>query len=227
MADKRTIFLTGATGNMGGATLHELMQRTDRFRVRALVRPAEKDHPILKRYAGDPAFEVVWGDLTNYDDILRGVTGADQVLHIGGMVSPLADHFPELTMKVNVGGAHNIVEAIKAQSEPDRIALVYIGTVAQTGDRSPPIHWGRTGDPINSLDAPDVEDTKVFHAGTRLLGDQVVTAGGRVLCVCALGDTVAEASERAYAEVAGISWNGEFHRHDIGWRAIARERRDA
>jgi phosphoribosylamine--glycine ligase len=85
----------------------------------------------------------------------------------------------------------------------------------------------RTGDPINSLDAPDVEDTKVFHAGTRLQGDQVVTAGGRVLCVCALGDTVAEASERAYAEVAGISWNGEFHRHDIGWRAIARERRDA
>ena len=88
MMDKKTIFLTGATGNMGGATLHELMQRTDRFRVRALVRPEEKAHPILKRYAGDPAFEVVWGDLTNYDDILRGVTGADQVLHIGGMVSP-------------------------------------------------------------------------------------------------------------------------------------------
>jgi phosphoribosylamine--glycine ligase len=85
----------------------------------------------------------------------------------------------------------------------------------------------RTGDPINSLDAPDVEDTKVFHAGTRLQGGQVVTAGGRVLCVCALGDTVAEASERAYAVVAGISWTGEFHRHDIGWRAIARERGDA
>ena len=81
----------------------------------------------------------------------------------------------------------------------------------------------RTGDPINSLDVPDVEDTKVFHAGTRLDGDQVVTAGGRVLCVCALGDTVAEAQRRAYAEVAGISWEGEFHRHDIGWRAIARE----
>lgn len=148
MMDKKTIFLTGATGNMGGATLHELMQRTDRFRVRALVRPEEKAHPILKRYAGHPAFEVVWGDLTNYDDILRGVTGVDQVLHIGGMVSPYADAYPELTMKVNVGGARNIVDAIKAQPEPNRIALVYIGTVAQTGDRSAPIHWGRTGDPI-------------------------------------------------------------------------------
>jgi phosphoribosylamine--glycine ligase len=83
----------------------------------------------------------------------------------------------------------------------------------------------RTGDPINSLDAPDVEDSKVFHAGTRLDGGQVVTAGGRVLCVCALGDTVADAQQRAYAEIAGISWQGEFHRHDIGWRAIERERR--
>ena len=148
MADKKTIFLTGATGNMGGATLDELMQRSDRFRVRALVRPQDKGHPILKRYAGNPALEVVWGDLTQYEDVLRGVSGADQVLHIGGLVSPFADHHPELTMTVNVGGAQNIVRAIKAQAEPDRTALVYIGTVAQTGDRSAPIHWGRTGDPI-------------------------------------------------------------------------------
>ena len=81
----------------------------------------------------------------------------------------------------------------------------------------------RTGDVINAWDSPDVEGTKVFHAGTRLEGDHAVTAGGRVLCVCALGDTVAEAQQRAYAEVAGISWSGEFHRHDIGWRAIERE----
>jgi phosphoribosylamine--glycine ligase len=81
----------------------------------------------------------------------------------------------------------------------------------------------RLGDVINSWDVPDVSDTKVFHAGTRIEGDHVVTAGGRVLCVCALGDSVADAQRKAYAEVSGISWNGEFHRHDIGWRAIARE----
>jgi phosphoribosylamine--glycine ligase len=82
----------------------------------------------------------------------------------------------------------------------------------------------RTGDAINSFDAPDVDDTMVFHAGTRLEGAHAVTAGGRVLCVCALGDTVADAQRKAYAEVAGIGWPGEFHRHDIGWRAIERER---
>ncbi|MFZ7096004.1 phosphoribosylamine--glycine ligase [Luteimonas dalianensis] len=82
----------------------------------------------------------------------------------------------------------------------------------------------RTGDVISSWDVPEPEDSKVFHAGTRLVDDQVVTAGGRVLCVCALGEDVAEAQRRAYEAVAGISWHGEFHRHDIGWRAIERER---
>jgi len=81
----------------------------------------------------------------------------------------------------------------------------------------------RLGDPISEWDVPDVADTKVFHAGTRRVDGNVVTAGGRVLCVCALGDSVADAQRKAYAEVAGISWHGEFHRHDIGWRAIARE----
>ncbi len=83
----------------------------------------------------------------------------------------------------------------------------------------------RLGDAINSWDVPDLVDSKVFHAGTRVDADgAVVTSGGRVLCVCALGDSVGDAQARAYAEVAGISWPGEFHRHDIGWRAIARER---
>ena len=82
----------------------------------------------------------------------------------------------------------------------------------------------RLGDPINEWDVPDIVDTKVFHAGTRLVDGQVVTAGGRVLCVCALGETVADAQRRAYAELAGISWHGEFHRHDIGWRAIGRSK---
>jgi phosphoribosylamine--glycine ligase len=83
----------------------------------------------------------------------------------------------------------------------------------------------RRGDVLNGWDVPDVEDSKVFHAGTRLDEQgRSVTAGGRVLCVCALGDSVAEAQRRAYAEIAGISWSGEFHRHDIGWRAIERER---
>ena len=148
ISTKKTIFLTGATGNMGSVTLAELVRRGDRFRVRALARPEERDHPVVKRFSGNPAVEWLWGDLTSADDMRRGVDGADQVLHIGGMVSPFADHHPELTMKVNVGGARNIVEAIKAAGQAETTSLVYIGTIAQTGHRNAPVHWGRTGDPI-------------------------------------------------------------------------------
>jgi phosphoribosylamine---glycine ligase len=81
----------------------------------------------------------------------------------------------------------------------------------------------RTGDVINTIDAPEIEGTKVFHAGTKLEGEHAITSGGRVLCVCALGDSVGEAQRCAYEAVAGVSWHGEFHRHDIGWRAIERE----
>ncbi len=80
------------------------------------------------------------------------------------------------------------------------------------------------GDVISGLDAVPA-DAKVFHAGTALdAHGQVIATGGRVLCACALGDSVADAQQRAYESVAAIHWTHEFHRRDIGWRAIARER---
>ncbi|MDZ7751649.1 MAG: phosphoribosylamine--glycine ligase [Gammaproteobacteria bacterium] len=79
------------------------------------------------------------------------------------------------------------------------------------------------GLPISGLDE-ESPDTKVFHAGTRDEDGQVVTAGGRVLCVCALGDTVAAAQAAAYRRVAAIGWRDAYWRHDIGHRAITRER---
>ena len=78
------------------------------------------------------------------------------------------------------------------------------------------------GDVITGLDTTQAEDVKVFHAGTRLKDDAVVTSGGRVLCVCALGEDVAEAQRRAYAAVGKISWKNVYYRRDIGHRAIAR-----
>jgi len=63
----------------------------------------------------------------------------------------------------------------------------------------------------------------VFHAGTALQDEKVVTAGGRVLCVCALGDTVQRAQARAYDVAGRIQWNKVYFRRDIGYRAVARE----
>ncbi|MEM9758919.1 MAG: phosphoribosylamine--glycine ligase [Pseudomonadota bacterium] len=68
----------------------------------------------------------------------------------------------------------------------------------------------------------DAEDCRVFHAGTGFDGDKIVTTGGRVLCVAALGDDLAIACARAYGAVEGIRWDGMQYRKDIGWRALQR-----
>ena len=79
------------------------------------------------------------------------------------------------------------------------------------------------GHPIAGLD-DDVPDTKVFHAGTSVDRDRTITSGGRVLCVCGLGESVSEARRCARKRVGTINWSGAWHRRDIGHRAITRER---
>tara|TARA_R110000822_G_scaffold8704_18_gene34313 strand:- start:19654 stop:20937 length:1284 start_codon:yes stop_codon:yes gene_type:complete len=79
------------------------------------------------------------------------------------------------------------------------------------------------GDAITGLDQAVSADGKIFHAGTALQADTIVTSGGRVLCATALGKTVGEAQQNAYALARKVSWSGSFYRTDIGYRAIARE----
>lgn len=81
----------------------------------------------------------------------------------------------------------------------------------------------KKGDVISGLDDVDSADMRVFHAGTAFDNDNVVTAGGRVLCVTALGDGVAAAQQQAYAGVAKIHWQDAYYRTDIAYRAVARE----
>jgi phosphoribosylamine--glycine ligase len=81
----------------------------------------------------------------------------------------------------------------------------------------------RKGDPIHGLDAAAVLPGKVFHAGTRAEGTQIVTAGGRVLCAVGLGDSVGAARHQAYNLVHAIHWNLVQYRLDIGHRAMTRE----
>jgi phosphoribosylamine---glycine ligase len=81
-----------------------------------------------------------------------------------------------------------------------------------------------TGTVIRGLEAArSIEGVTIFHAGTAREGGRLVASGGRVLNITARGKTVGEAHRRAYAAIAKIDWPEGFWRHDIGWRAIARE----
>lgn len=107
----------------------------------------------------------------------------------------------------------------------DQVEAIYdprvaIGVVLAAGGYPGDYQQGK---PISGLPVEEASGEKVFHAGSQLEGDTVVTAGGRVLCATALGHNVAEAQKRAYQLAGRIKWDGVFYRHDIGWRAIERE----
>jgi len=80
----------------------------------------------------------------------------------------------------------------------------------------------RTGDAISGLDEAAKLPGKIFHAGTRLSGDEVLVSGGRVLCATGVGATVAEAQQAAYTLADAVHWRGALYRRDIGYRAIGR-----
>lgn len=99
-------------------------------------------------YVSRANVQIVWGDLLDPKTVEEAMGDASVVMHMGGLVSPMADRFPEKTMKVNVGGTENVVNAVLQRTDRDDVRMIYIGSVAQTSDRNEPNHWGRTGDPV-------------------------------------------------------------------------------
>jgi phosphoribosylamine--glycine ligase len=108
-----------------------------------------------------------------------------------------------------------------AQQTADWDSRAALGVVLAAGGY--PGTYGK-GLPISGLDQAESDDQKVFHAGTDADDDQIVTSGGRVLCVVGLGDSVAAAALSAYESVDRIHWQDVYSRRDIGHRAIAREK---
>ena len=159
---KKRVFLTGAAGNWGRYILREFAARADRFDVIALVLPSSKDIAAIREFEGMTNLQVVFGDVTDYDAVARCVSGTDFVLHVAAVVSPFADDHPALAHRVNVESIRNIIRAVAAQPTADQIGVVGVGTVAQTGDRNPPHHWGRIGDPLRVAAYDEYGQSKII-----------------------------------------------------------------
>ncbi|MCF8226589.1 MAG: NAD(P)-dependent oxidoreductase [Bacteroidales bacterium] len=171
--EKPLVLLTGASGSMGFETFRLLWEKRDKYDMVLLLRPSKKNRKLFRRYINDSKSEdpgsslrIVWGDALNRSDIEEACRGIDYCLHPMALISPAADRDPEMAWKVNARGTRYIVEAIEAQ-DPDHIKLVYIGSVAEYGDRLPPVHVGRTGDAL----IPSVYD---HYALTKIDAEQAV-----------------------------------------------------
>ncbi len=182
MRDKRRVILFGGSGTMGFEAFKCLWARRDELDIVLLLRPSEKNRRLFARYAREAGLPrlagagraegeglaIQWGDAARYGDVKAAVSGADAVLDAMAFISPQADYYPETARAVNAEGVRNIVRAI--EEEPggaERILFAYTGTVAETGDRMPPIHWGRVGDPLK----PSIYD---FYAATKVAGERAV-----------------------------------------------------
>jgi nucleoside-diphosphate-sugar epimerase len=184
---KQKVLLLGASGSMGFAAFKELWNRRDtqglrKYYVILLQRPSEVNKKMFAPYekecgiqsipgkgcVDNGGLKIVWGDATNYDDMLTAMAGVDWVLCPMAFISPQADRNPKQAKAVNTTAIEYIVKAIEAQPNGAKhIKFIYTGTVAATGDRLPPIHMGRVGDPLK----PSVFD---FYATTKICGEKAV-----------------------------------------------------
>jgi nucleoside-diphosphate-sugar epimerase len=179
---KPRVALFGASGTMGHEAFKELWRRREHYDIVLLLRPTAKNKALLRPYADTAklpfvkgrgvvavaGFKIVWGDATRFADVEETLQGVDWVLDAMAYISPQADYHPEMACAVNTDAIRNIVRAIEAQpGGAERIRLIYTGTVAETGDRLPPIHWGRVGDPLK----PSVFD---YYAVTKIAGERAV-----------------------------------------------------
>ena len=169
---RRSVFMTGAGGGMGYESFKQMLPDVGKlYDLVILVRDSDKNRQLFERYIGTKGITIIFGDLLNKDDVAECVRRSDMVLHIAAFVSPEADYHPRKAMENNFGSTRNIIEAIKAQGKAETYKFVYIGTVAETGDRMPPIHWGRVGDPIK----PSMFD---YYAVSKIAAERLVIEAG-------------------------------------------------
>lgn len=185
-----TVLLLGASGSMGFEAFKELWSRRDESNRREydlvlLLRPSEKNKEMFRPFEDEygihatselgcveaGGLKIVWGDATVYDDVLDAIQGVDWILCPMAFVSPAADRDPETSRAVNTTAIQYIIKAIYEVGGQDHIKLIYIGSVAQTGDRLQEIHMGRVGDPLK----PSIFD---FYATCKIAGERAVIESG-------------------------------------------------
>ena len=132
--NEKCVLLTGASGSMGHEAFLELRRRKDRYRTRLLLRPSKANKKLFAPYLNEEDsrwLDIVWGDLTNPEDVERSVEGIDFVLHPAAVIPPYADHHPEAARAVNLEGTRHLLEAVARQPDgADRIGFVNVSTVA-------------------------------------------------------------------------------------------------
>ena len=141
------VLITGAFGNIGAATVDELLQAG--HQVRGFDLDGKRNREAARRFAG--RIEETWGDITRAEDVAKAVEGCEAVIHDAALLPPASERDEALTRRVNLDGTRHVIAACEAQADPPR--LVFASSLSLFGpsaDREPP---RRADDPIVTTDA--------------------------------------------------------------------------
>ena len=127
--EKKTVLITGGTGNMGSMSLKLMEKDLNNYNIRLFVMDNPNDHEKIKNYEKLDGISIVWGDLTNYETVKKAVKDVDLILHIAAYVSPMADYHPKKAMIINYGSTYNLVNAIKELKQNDKTYFVLLRVV--------------------------------------------------------------------------------------------------
>ncbi|KRL41817.1 NAD-dependent epimerase/dehydratase family protein [Liquorilactobacillus nagelii] len=167
----KKVLITGASGAMGQECLKQMVVDLASYELTIFCLDNQKDRAAVAPYEKNTQINIIYGDLLDYQLVKRILKGIDLVIHIAAFVSPAADYYPKKAMQVNYGSMRNIIWALRELKQDQATKVVSIGTVAETGDRMPPLHWGRIGDPIK----PSMFD---YYAVSKVAAERLLIESG-------------------------------------------------
>ncbi|MBO7536710.1 MAG: NAD(P)-dependent oxidoreductase [Bacilli bacterium] len=165
---KINVGLTGATGTLGKASIPILLG-VDNIALKIIIRPSKKNirfaRSLKKKYKNN--ITIMYGDITNKNDCSQFVHGCEYIIHAAAVIPPATDHYPTRTIKTNVDGTKNIIDAILSDFDGDNIHLIHVSSIAVYGSRNKKHPWARVGDPL----IPSIYDA---YSYSKILAERAV-----------------------------------------------------
>lgn len=167
------VLLTGSFGNIGEKTIHELLRQNHDVLCLDLKNP--NNEKVARQFGNK--IDIIWGDITNAQQVAEAVTKVDVVIHMAAMLPATVDKNPELGQRVNVGGTQNIVDAIKASGGDKQ--LIFCSSISVHGNNTPDgPHPRKIGDPFQADDA---------YAGHKIECEKLIDASGVKATIVRIG----------------------------------------
>jgi nucleoside-diphosphate-sugar epimerase len=168
---KKKVLLTGGSGLIGKEIFRELISRKRKYDLSLLLRPSRKNKKLFKSYK--ETVEIIWGDITNFEDVKNAVFNKDIVIHAAGVLPDIAMFEPDLAKLTNIGGTENVLNAMRSQKSNSKIIFTSSAAVYGKNLENPII---RISDPIDKY-------PRDIYSYTKIEAEKLIINSGMEYCI--------------------------------------------